>query len=213
MKPVNLVQRRSVTLLRVTTLIAGLLLATSCGVQQLALEPPTPSPTLTSVATATPVATATTAPTNTSEPPTDTPAPTATAPPPTAAPTDTPEPALPPTDTPTVTPQPLMGVSEAEVVYHDAQIIDGVATYEADVLPWLDLLVRLDGNWYGPERYEDDITAAPLPEGYRWEADGSFSSLPNGEAWWNGPDVEGKASLIGPDGNKLHTLQLRIDFY
>jgi hypothetical protein len=106
-----------------------------------------------------------------------------------------------------------MQVSEAVVVYHDAQIIDGVATYEPGVPPWLDLLVQLDGNWYGPERYEDDITAAPLPDGYRWETDDSFSSLPNGEAWWDGPGVEGKARLIGPDGNELHTLQLEIGFY
>jgi hypothetical protein len=112
-----------------------------------------------------------------------------------------------------VTPVPSIQVSEAQIIYHDGQYENGVGKYQSGVSPWLDLLVRSEDTWYGPERQEDEIAAVPLPDGYGWEASGGFASLPNGEAWWTGPDVAGTASLIGPDGNELYTLELRVEFY
>ena len=106
-----------------------------------------------------------------------------------------------------------MEVSEARVIYHDAKLVDNVGKYKSGVEPWIDLLVRMGDNWYGPERQVDDIEASPLPEGYRWETEGSFSSMPNGEAWWTAPGVRGKAILIGPDGGVLYSVDLMIDFY
>lgn len=212
MKLGNLIQHH-VTMLKVVALIASLFLVTACGASE---EEPTPTVALPPMATTTSTPTATTAPTSTStntpEAATDTPAATATAVP-TETPADTPVPAPPPTDTPTVTPVPLLQASETKVIYHDAEAIDGVQRYQTGIQPWLDLLVRLDDTWYGPERYEDDINATPLPEGYGWEVDGGFSSLPNGEAWWVGPSTEGNARLIGPDGSEVLTLQLKIEFY
>jgi hypothetical protein len=104
-------------------------------------------------------------------------------------------------------------VSEGRVIYHDAQLLDNVGKYDPSVEPWIDLLVRVGDTWYGPERQVDDIEARPLPEGYRWETEGSFTTLPNGEAWWTAPGVKGRALLIGPDGGVLFTLELQIDFY
>jgi hypothetical protein len=212
MKLINLIQRPNSTTFKVIAVIGSVLLLTACGAQE---QQTTPTATLQPLATMTPVPTATAVPTltNTPEPATDTPTAAAT-PTPTPVPTDTPAPVptAPPADTPTVTPVPLIQVSDARVIYHDAEkIIDNIATYEPGVEPWMDLLVRLDDNWYGPERNEDDINAAPLPDGYRWETQGSFSSLPNGEVWWTAPGVEGKARLIGPDGSELVTLELKID--
>jgi len=105
-----------------------------------------------------------------------------------------------------------MQVQEAKVIYHDAVDIDGVGKYKEGVYVWMDLLVRLDDNWYGPERQADDISALPLPDGYRWEMDGDFSLLPNGEVWWTGPGIEGTARLINPEGSEIHTLELKIEF-
>ena len=217
MKLLNLSRQRSFTALKVIAVIAILLLITACGFRGRRQEP-TPTPTLPPVATLTPAPTATVIPTetNTPEPPADTPT-TAATPVPTSAPTDTPPPPPPPppppTEAPTATPVLLMEVSEARVIYHDAKVLDNVGKYESSVEPWIDLLFRMGDNWYGPERQVDDIEASPLPEGYRWETEGSFSSAPNGEAWWTAPGVKGKAILIGPDGGVLYTLELQIDFY
>jgi hypothetical protein len=144
--------------------------------------------------------------------PTETAAATATAVP-TAVPSDTPVPAPLITDTPTLTPVVTIQVSQAQVVFHDGQNVGGVGRYQSGVSPWLDLLVRSDDTWYGPERQEDEIAAVPLPDGYRWETSGSFSSLPNGEAWWTGPGVDGMARLNSPDGDELYTIELKIEFY
>jgi hypothetical protein len=196
--------------------IASLLLLTACGGAQ---EEPTPTSTLQpptiAMTTMTPVPTATAVPTNTPEPPTDTPAATATntaipPEPPTATPVI---PTATSTITPTATAVPLMQVGEAKVIYHDADVVEGMGRYKSGIEPWIDLLVRLGDNWYGPERQEDDINALPLPDGYRWETEGSFSSLPTGEVWWTGSGVEGNARLIGPDGNELYTLHLKVEFY
>lgn len=214
MKLLNLSHQCSFTVLKVIALIASLLLITACGAKKQKQEP-TPTATLPPVATMTPVPTATAVPTETNTPeppPTDTPTTVATAVP-TSTPTDTPPPPPPPTETPTVTPVPLMEVSEARVIYHDGEALNDLGRYESGVQPWLDLLVRMGDNWYGPERQEDDIEASPLPEGYRWETEGSFSSMPTGEAWWTGPGIQGKARLIGPDDSVLYTLTLMIEFY
>jgi hypothetical protein len=77
----------------------------------------------------------------------------------------------------------------------------------------MDLLVQMGGTWYGPERQEDDISVAPLPEGYYWTVTNSFATMLNGEAWWTGPGVSGEATLIGPDGSVVVRLPLRIEFY
>jgi hypothetical protein len=193
--------------------IGGLLVLTACGLKEQPIPTPTPTPTSQPVvmATMTPAPTATEVPTSTSEPPTETPPAIDTATPTTAA-TNTPIPAPAATITPTATAVLLMQVSEARVIYYDGEFVDGVEKYQPGVQPWMDLLVRVDDNWYGPERAEDDIQAIPLTDGYRWETDGNFSSLPNGEAWWTGPDTEGTARLIGPDGSEIHTLQLKIEF-
>ena len=106
-----------------------------------------------------------------------------------------------------------MEVSEARIIYHDGEVLNEVGRYKSGVQPWIDLLVRVGDTWYGPERLEDDIDAIPLPDGYRWEVEGGFASFPNGEAWWTAPGVEGKARLIGPDGNVLYTLELEVEFY
>jgi hypothetical protein len=217
MELLNLSRQRNFTALKVIAVIAILLLITACGFRGRRQEP-TPTATLPPVATMTPAPTATVIPTetNTPEPPADTPT-TVAAAEPTSIPTDTPPPppppSPPPTEEPTVTPVPLTEVSEARVIYHDAKVLDNVGKYESSVEPWIDLLVRMGDNWYGPERQVDDIEASPLPEGYRWETEGSFSTLPSGEAWWTAPGVKGKAILIGPDEGVLYTLELQIDFY
>jgi hypothetical protein len=116
-------------------------------------------------------------------------------------------------------PVPLLTASQGRVIYHDARVVAGVAQYPAGAQPWLDLLVQLDGNWYGPERYADDITALPLPHGYRWEVEArpghqdSFAVLPDGQAWWTGPDIHGHVRLLAPDGSKIYELYLLIEFY
>jgi hypothetical protein len=216
MQVLNLFRQFNFTVLKAIVVVASLLVITACGFRG-RQEEPTPTPTLPPVATVTPVPTATTAPTetNTPEPPADTPTTAATLVP-TSGPTDTPIPPTPPpppTEVPTETPVPLIEVSEARVIYHDAKVLDNVGKYESSVEPWIDLLVRMGDNWYGPERQVDDIEASPLPEGYRWETEGSFSSTPNGEVWWTAPGVKGKAILTGPDGGVLYTLELQIDFY
>jgi len=215
MKAINLNGRGKFAMLQVLGVLASLLLVTSCGPRE---QPPTPTATLQPLATVTPIPTATPAPTSTSTytppPPTHTPTATATPPPP-PVPTDTPAAAtVPPTETPTVTPVPIVEVSEARIIYHDVEVVyNDVAKYKAGIQPWLDLLVRVGDTWYGPERQADEIDAVPLPEGYRWETEGSFSSFPTGEAWWTAPGVEGRARLIGPDGSVLYTLALRIEFF
>jgi hypothetical protein len=218
MKLLKLSHPRRFTALKVVAVIASLSLVTACG--PFGKRAPTPTATLPPVPTATPIPTATPAPTetNTPLPPTATPTVIA-AVIPTSIPTDTPPPPPPPppptpTETPTLTPLPPMEVDEARVIYHDAEVIyNDVAKYKSEIQPWLDLLVRMGDNWYGPERQVDDITAAPLPEGYRWETEGSFSSMPTGEAWWTAPGIQGRAILIGPDGGVLYTLELRLEFY
>src|SRR3989304_638524 len=71
---------------------------------------------------------------------------------PTPVPTDTPVPTVPPrpSDAPAAMPVPLLQASQGRVIYHDARVVAGVAQYPAGAQPWLDLLVQLDGNWYGP---------------------------------------------------------------
>lgn len=199
--------------LKIFLLMAVLLSVAACGARK--KEQPAPTATLPPVATVTPLPTATLVPTftNTPEPPTNTPTATATLIP-TPAPTDTPLPTPPPTETPTATPVPIVEVGEARIIYHDVEVVyNDVARYKAGLQPWLDLLVRVGNTWYGPERQADEIDAVPLPEGYRWETEGSFTSFPGGEAWWTAPGVEGRAKLIGPDGSLLYTLKLRIEFF
>jgi hypothetical protein len=109
---------------------------------------------------------------------------------------------------------PLLQVLSLKVIYHDAESenSEGVAFYQTGVEPWLDLLVLLgDNHWYGPERQADEIVAAPLPPGYRWETDSSFSSAENGEGWWNHNGNEGQARLYYGD-TLLSQRQLRIEF-
>jgi hypothetical protein len=102
---------------------------------------------------------------------------------------------------------------DAKVVYHNGFAQDGMGKYERGAFPWLDLLVRLGETWYGPEREPDDgIVAQPLPDEYRWEGDGGFGVLPNGEAWWTESATEGVARLIGPSGELVLELPLRIEF-
>lgn len=211
MKLINLFRRQRFTLLTGIAAIASLLLFAACGVQEQATPTATPQPI--AVATATPAPTATAVPTNTPEPPTV--APTATdTPVPTNTPTSVPVPIIATsTITPTLAPVLLVQASEAKAIYHGAEIVEGIGRYKSGAEPWMDLLVRFDDTWYGPERQEDDINASPLPEGYRWETDGSFTSLPNGEAWWTGPGIEGNARLIGPDGSQIVTLRLKIELY
>jgi hypothetical protein len=213
MKLVNLILQRKFARLAITATIAAVLLVTACGVQ----GEPTPTPTLppVAIATATPLPTATQPPpTDTPKPPTATPTATNTAAPTATATSAPPPPPAPPTSTPTVTPVPLMQASEAKVIYHGAEVVEGIGRYRSGVEPWMDLLVRLeDGQWYGPERQEDDIEALPLPDGYGWEAAGNFSTLPDGEAWWTGPGLVGEARLIGPDGSQIYVLQLKVEFY
>lgn len=100
------------------------------------------------------------------------------------------------------------------VVYHDVSTYDlaGVPIYQSGVLPWIDLLVKHDGQWYGPERMRDEIQARPLESvGLKWEATGGFSTLPNGEAWWNETDRQGMATLYGPDETAIYTVTLKIE--
>jgi hypothetical protein len=104
-------------------------------------------------------------------------------------------------------------VTDTRVVYHNGFAQDGVGVYERGAFPWLDLLVQLSGTWYGPEREPDDgIQALPLPEHYRWEADGGFGTLPNGEAWWAESSTVGTARLIDAGGAVLVELPLQITF-
>jgi hypothetical protein len=109
---------------------------------------------------------------------------------------------------------PPLQPDETRTIYHDAtDVVEGVGRYPAGSQPWLDLLVRAGGQWYGPERLEDGIQALLLPEGYRWESGGTFTTMPGGEAWWTGPGIAEQARLIGPDGSVLATLQMEVQFY
>jgi hypothetical protein len=104
-------------------------------------------------------------------------------------------------------------VTDARAIYHNGFSQDGIGIYERDAFPWLDLLVKLEGTWYGPEREPDDgIHAVPLPEGFHWEAEGGFGTLPHGEAWWTESDTTGTARLIDTSGVVLVELPLRIAF-
>jgi hypothetical protein len=104
-------------------------------------------------------------------------------------------------------------VADARVIYHNGFSQDGIGIYERGAFPWLDLLVRLGGTWYGPEREPDDgFQAVPLPEGFRWEAEGGFGTLPNGEAWWAESGTTGTARLVDTSGAVLVELPLQITF-
>jgi hypothetical protein len=157
--------------------------------------------------------------TNTPVPATETPVPAPTATPaPTEPSTPAPQPTSPPaTNTPipspTATPAPQLDVVEVEVIYHDTRFDAEDGIYDPGVTPWMDLLVRSDDSWYGPERAPDDgLEALPLPAGYRWEVTGGFSSLPNGEAWWVGPATDGTARLIDSTGEAVIEVQLQVQF-
>ena len=154
-------------------------------------------------------------------PPTVTPSPTALRAP------DTPSPSLvPPTEPPSPTPVPPTEepgdsassggpgvVMDARVVFHNGFSQGTVGVYEPGAMPWMDLLVQMDGTWYGPERQPDDgIDASPLPEGYQWQASGSFGTLPNGEAWWTESGTEGVVRLIGPGGTVRLELPIHVVF-
>jgi hypothetical protein len=106
---------------------------------------------------------------------------------------------------------------EVSVVYHDVSAYSpgGTHVYDPGVLPWLDLLVRLDDEWYGPERQVgDEIGAYPLDQAgaFRWEASGAFSTLPNGEAWWNESGNQGIVTLYDPDHKSVYSVALEIRF-
>jgi hypothetical protein len=105
------------------------------------------------------------------------------------------------------------GVTDARAIYHNGFFQDGIGVYERGAFPWLDLLVRLGGTWYGPEREPDDaFHAMPLPEGFYWEAEGGFGTLPNGEAWWAESGTTGTARLVDTSGAVLVELPLQIIF-
>jgi len=164
--------------------------------------------TLSKTATATPPPTATPSPTAVRAPDTPSPSPV----PPTGTPMPTP---VPPTEEPrdSASSGGPGVVMDARVVYHNGFSEGTVGIYEAGAMPWLDLLVQLDGTWYGPERQPDDgIDASPLPEGYQWQASGSFGTLPNGEAWWTESGTEGVVRLIGPGGTVKLELPIHVVF-
>jgi hypothetical protein len=161
----------------------------------------TPLPTDTAeistrVPSATPTATRQEEPTATTVPPSESP---------TQAPTATFTP-RPPTATP-------LRATDARVIHHNGFSQGGIGVHERGAFPWLDLLVRLGGTWYGPEREPDDgIHAVPSPERLRWEAGGDFGTLPNGEAWWTESGTVGTARLVDVDGAVLVELPLQITF-
>ncbi len=207
-----------VRIVRAWIIIGFLLLTTACSnsprmsrLPPMATRVSSPSPPLAT----TPLASTATSKSSPSPLPATTPPPVFTA---TWLPTRPPLPSstLTPSLTPvltSVTPMPPRQVSEARAVYHDGFFQDGVGYYEEGTVPWLDLLVRLDKTWYGPEREAGDgLEALPLPASYRWEALGGFGTLPNGEAWWNQSATEGMARLIGPADELLLELPLRIVF-
>jgi hypothetical protein len=106
-----------------------------------------------------------------------------------------------------------MPVADARVIYHNGFSQDGIGVYERGAFPWLDLLVQLGGTWYGPEREPDDgIQALPLPEGFRWEVEGGFGTLPNGEAWWAESGTSGTARLVDVNGAVVIELPLQVVF-
>jgi hypothetical protein len=104
-------------------------------------------------------------------------------------------------------------VTDTWVVYHDGYFSDGAGRYETGVMPWMDLLVKLGDTWYGPERdLNDDRDAQPLPDGYHWECEAGFGCQPNGEAWWTESSDQGTAHLIGPHGEVLTEVPLKVIF-
>jgi hypothetical protein len=142
-------------------------------------------------------------PSATTKPPTDTPPP---------APNNTPTHTLAPTVPPTVAPTPIV-VSDSKVIYQGAVIQNGIATYKEGTVPQLDLLVKLGDTWYGPERVPNDgIDALALPSGFHWQVEGGFGCNPTGEAWWTQAFDTGTARLLGPDGQLLVTLPLKVHF-
>lgn len=113
-------------------------------------------------------------------------------------------------ESPTETP---VRATDARVIYHNGFSQDGIGVYERGGFPWLDLLVRLGETWYGPEREPDDgFQAVPLPEAFRWEVEGGFGTLPNGEAWWAESGTTGVARLLDTGGEVLVELPLQIIF-
>ncbi|MBN2549529.1 MAG: hypothetical protein JXB15_10250 [Anaerolineales bacterium] len=121
---------------------------------------------------------------------------------------------IPPTATVilTSTPTPVV-VTEWRVIYHDSEMKNGVATYQAGDIPWIDLLVKLGNLWYGPERqFNDEIEALALPSGYYWKTEGGFACNPDGEAWWTEQFNDGLARLYGPDGQVLLEVPLKVKF-
>jgi hypothetical protein len=58
----------------------------------------------------------------------------------------------------------------------------------------------------------DEIQARPLETvGLKWAAAGGFSTLPNGEVWWNETDRQGMVTLYGPDETAIYTVTLKIE--
>ncbi len=146
-------------------------------------------------------------------PPPAAPTPTATLlPPPPAIPTATLLP--PPPAIPTAAPIVQTSGVETKVIYHDGDFQNGVGTYPSNILPWLDLLVKLNGVWYGPEREPGDgINAVPLPGGLHWEATGGFAANPNGEAWWDGPEFVGVGLLYNVTTGLTIEVPLEVGFF
>ena len=111
---------------------------------------------------------------------------------------------------PTATPIMVTGY---RVIYHEGEERNGVGYYKVGKIPWLDLLVQLNGQWYGPERQlTDDIQPAPLLFGFFWSITGGFMGDTKGKAWWTETINDGKAVLYSPDGIILLEVPLKVVF-
>ena len=109
---------------------------------------------------------------------------------------------------------------QAGIDFHDATNIYqapaaygavNVGVYNPGVTPWMDLLVQMNGQWYGPNRDPSyNLTPQPLPPEYPWQVTQGFGALPNGEAWWTGPETSATATLYGPNGAVVTSVPFQL---
>jgi hypothetical protein len=112
-------------------------------------------------------------------------------------------------------------VPDSGIVFHDSVSSHQDAApegrvdtgdYRENAVPWIDLLVNMNGAWWGPNRQPNDgLNPQPLPPGYRWQVTDGFGALPDGEVWWIGPNNEAWAILYNPNNQEVLRFLFRVN--